>query len=109
MLVNHAAISRVLQKNAALMAFLESHDTPLFTQSDPGRIVVRHGYLIVAIEPHECPRGFAGAFTNAPNIGVGQANDGIAAAITATGAAKLEIAPPIWTSHETHNSSKTKS
>src|SRR5207253_5897021 len=67
----------------------ESHDGFLVVELDPKRIIGGHGDFVMGVKPDEFKRGLAGSVDDSLDIGVGDANDRVAAAVAATGATKL--------------------
>ena len=88
MFVDGAEIGLVVEKNATLLNRTESHDCLLIVELDPKRIIGGHGDFVMCIEANELEGRLAGSIDDPLDIGVGNANYGVAAAIAATGATK---------------------
>lgn len=89
MLVDGAEISVVVEEDAAILNRTESHNRFLVLKMDPQRIIGRHRDFVMGVKPDEIKWRLAGSVDDSLDIGVGDANDRVAAAVAATGATKL--------------------
>jgi len=89
MFVDGAEIGLVVEKNAPILNRMQSHDGLLIVELDPKRIIGGHGDFVMCVKANELEWRLAGSIDDSLDIGVGNANYGVAAAIAATGATKL--------------------
>jgi hypothetical protein len=99
MLIDGAEIGVVVEKNTVILNRTESHDGFLVVELDPKRIIGGHGDFVMGVKPDEFKRGLAGSVDDSLDIGVGDANDRVAAAVAATGATKLQVLLPVLRRH----------
>src|SRR5262247_4406406 len=95
MFVNCAEIGFVVEKNTTILDRTESHHGLLVVKLYPKRIRCRHRDFVVGIKTDELKGRLAGFINNSFDVAVGDANDGIATAITAARAAKFQILLPV--------------
>jgi hypothetical protein len=99
MLVNGTEISLVVEKKAAILNRPETHDGFLVVELYPERIVGRHRDFVMGVKANELEGRSAGSIDDSLDIGVGDANDGVAAAVAATDATKFQIFLPVLRRH----------
>lgn len=99
MLIDGAEIGVVVEKNTAILNRTESHDGFLVVELDPKRIIAGHGDFVMGVKPDEFKRGLAGSVDDPLDIGIGNANYGVAAAVAATCAPKFQILLPVLRCH----------
>src|SRR5262249_16506125 len=88
-----------VEKNATVLNRTESHHGLLVVELHPQRIRCRHRDFVVGIKTDELKGRLAGFINNSFDVAVGDANDGIATAITAARAAKFQILLPVLVCH----------
>jgi hypothetical protein len=99
MFVDGAEIGLVVEKNATILNRTESHHGLLIVELHPKRIVGRHRDLVMGVKADEFKGRLACSVNNPFDVAVGDANDGIAAAVAATGATKFQILLPVLLCH----------
>jgi hypothetical protein len=99
MLVNGAEIGPVIEKNAVILNRTETHDGFLVVKPYPERIVRGHRDFVMGVEANEVEGRSTGSIDDSLDIGVGDANHGVTAAVAAAGATKFQILVPIVCCH----------
>ena len=99
MFVDGAKIGLVVEKNATILNRTESHHGLLIVELHPKRIVDRHRDLVMGVKADEFKGRLACSVNNPFDVAVGDAHDGVAAAIAATGATKFQILLPVLLCH----------
>jgi hypothetical protein len=99
MFVDGAEIGVVIEKNATILNRTQTHDGLLIVELDPKRIIGGHGNFVMCVKANELEGRLAGSIDDPLDIGVGDANDSVAAAVAATGAPKFQILLPVLRSH----------
>ena len=99
MFVDGAEIGVVVEKNATILNRTQSHDGSRVVKLDPKRITGRHRNFIMRVKADEFEWGSASSVNDSFNISVGDTNDGVAAAVTATSAPKFQIPLPVFRYH----------
>jgi hypothetical protein len=99
MFVDGAEIGLVVEKNATILNRTQTHDGLLIVELDPKRIIGGHGDFVMCVKANELEGGLAGSIDDPLDIGIGNANYGVAAAVTATGASKFKILLPVLPCH----------
>jgi len=99
MFVDGAEIGVVVEKNATILNRTQTHDGLLIVELDPKRIIGGHGNFVMCVKANELEGRLAGSIDDPLDIGVGDANDSVAAAVAATGATKFKILLPVLRCH----------
>ena len=81
MLIDGAEIGVVVEKNTAIHNRTESHDGFMVVELDPKRIIGGHGDFVMCVKANELEGGLAGSIDDSLDIGIGNANYGVTAAI----------------------------
>jgi len=97
--IDGAEIGVVVEKNTAILNRTESHDGFSVVELDPKRIIGGHGNFVMCVKTNELEGRLAGSIDDPLDIGVGDANDSVAAAVAATGAPKLQVFLPVLRCH----------
>jgi hypothetical protein len=99
MLIDGAEIGVVVEKNTAIHNRTESHDGFMVVELDPKRIIGGHGDFVMCVKANELEGGLAGSIDDSLDIGIGNANYSVTAAIAATGTPKFQILLPVLQCH----------
>ena len=99
MLVDRAEIGLMVEEDATIVDGTETHDGSRVVKLDPKRITGRHRNFIMRVKADEFEWGSASSVNDSFNISVGDTNDGVAAAVTATSAPKFQIPLPVFRCH----------
>jgi hypothetical protein len=92
--VDLAKVGFGVKESTVITGFAQSHDSLPLIETQPQGIVVRHGDLVMSEESDKIFGRMTGSVNDAPDILVVDANDRVAAAVAATGAAKFQILFP---------------
>ena len=98
-LVNGAEIGVVVEEDAAILHRTESHHGLLVVELYPKRIIGRHRDFVMGVKADELKGRLARSINNPFYVTVGNANDGVATAVAATGATKFQILLPVLLCH----------
>src|SRR5262245_45891071 len=95
MFVDGTEIGLVVEKNATILNRTESHHGLLIVEFYPKRIVGRHRDFVMSVKADELKGRLVGSVNNPFDVAIGDAHDGVTAAVAATGATKLQILLPV--------------
>src|SRR4029453_13507868 len=99
MFVDGAEIGLVVEKNATILNRTESHHGLLIVELHPKWIVGRHRDLVMGVKADEFKGRLAFSVNNPFDVAVGDAHDGVATAIAATGTTEFQILLPVLLCH----------